>query len=117
QRSSMCPSDEEADPECVKPAEGHWHVARVEGHTLQNALRLRSSDGILQARRCHTRIDYDGIAARRLFEIRLERTSTEAFGDRKRFGAVARIIDDRGAERERGLHGIEWGCFVSVIYD
>src|SRR2546428_13342054 len=72
QRSSMCPSDEEADPECVKPAEGHRHVARVEGHTLQNALRLRGSDGKLQARRSHTPIHYDGIAALRRFEIRLE---------------------------------------------
>ena len=101
QRSSMRPSDEEADPEGVKPAERHRHVAaRIEGHTLQNALRLRGSDGVLQARRCPTRVYYDGIAALRLFEIRLERASAEAFGKCQRFGAVARIIDRAGAKRD-----------------
>src|SRR5207244_4145203 len=77
QRSSMCPSDEEADPECVKLAEGHRDVARVERHTLQNALRLRGSDGILQTRKCNTRIHYDGIAALGHLEIRRERASAE----------------------------------------
>src|SRR5437667_8266 len=100
-----------------KPAERHRHFARVEGHTLQNALRLRGSDGILQARRCHTRIHYDGIAALGLFEIRLERASAEAFGKRQRFGAVARIVDEPGAQREGGLHGIERDALASVTHD
>src|SRR5207244_4608675 len=43
QRSSMCPSDEEADPECVKPAEGHRDVARVD----RKSTRLNSSHQII----------------------------------------------------------------------